>query len=331
MISKDTMRRPMQDYALTKDEISAIRAISEQRKLSLGELASVLRMSKAWASRVAKRLEEKGIVEKKRHGISKSVEIVDRDHAQLLAEMIKAEPYIPWEKVLSYSNMSVLLANATGEGDFQRGISEVTRWRKLRNLAAHGLVPKVGNKSDLNLKLIHFAEAYANFISAKFGSEVLPQKAIVIWRKGYSYFFKVGRRGLKKEEEVKILEKNFIKTALSSFPQYGIQFITEDLYYYYAPAVKKLDLEDIILHTLLIDRGSQTYTIYALLLFFKKIKSVNFQILREKSKRYDLLESVENIIQFVDSKGEVRPWPLPKWIELREQANIYGIVIDHAN
>ncbi len=324
------MKAPMQDYALTSDELSAVRAISEQRKLSIAELASRLDATEGWASRVAKRLEEKGIVEKKRHGISKSIEIVDRDHAQLLAEMIRAEPYIPWEKVLSYSNMAVLLASATGEKDFQRGISEVTKWRKLRNLAAHGLVPKVANKSDLNLKLIHFAKAYADFISAKFGREVLPQKAIVIWEKGYSYFFKLGRRELK-EEEVKILGKNFMKTALSSFPQHGIQFITEDLYYYYEPAVKKLDLEDIILHTLLIDRGSQTYTIYALLLFFKKIKSINFQILREKSKRYDLLESVENIIRFVDSKGEVRPWPLPKWSELREQANIYGIDIDHAN
>jgi hypothetical protein len=321
----------MQDYALTKDEISAIRAISEQRKLSLGELASVLRKSKAWASRVAKRLEEKGIVEKKRHGITKSVEIVDRDHAQLLAEMIRTEPYIPWEKVLSYSNMAVLLANATGERDFQRGLSEVTRWRKLRNLAAHGLVPKGGNKSDLNLKLIHFAKAYADFISTKFGREVLPQKAIVIWEKGYSFFFKVGRSELKKEEKVKILGENYIKTAISSFPQYGIQFITEDSYYYYEPAVKKLDLEDVILHTLLIDRGSQTYTIYALLLFFKKIKAINLQILKERSKRYDLLEIVENIIRFVESKGEIRPWPLPKWSELREQANIYGIDIDHAN
>ncbi|HKW04545.1 MAG TPA: hypothetical protein VJN71_04525 [Nitrososphaerales archaeon] len=262
--------------------------------------------------------------------MSKSVEIVDRDHARLLAEMIRAEPYIPWEKVLSYSNMAVLLANATGEKDFQRGLSKVTKWRKLRNLAAHGLLPKGGNKSGLNLKLIQFAEAYADFISAKFGRKVLPQKAIVIWEKGYSYFFRIGRRELE-EEKVKISGKNFIKTALSSFPQYGIQLITDDLYYYYEPAVKKLDLEDIILHTLLIGRGSQAYTTYALLLFFKKIKSISFQILKEKSKRYGLLESVVNIIQFVDSKGGIRPWPLPKWSELREQANNYGIDIDHEN
>lgn len=325
------MKVPMQDYALTSDELSAVRAISEQRKLSIAELASKLHATEGWASRVAKRLEEKGIVEKKRHGMRKSVEIVDRDHAQLLAEMIRAEPYIPWENVLSYSNMAVLLANATGEKDFERGISEVTRWRQLRNLAAHGLVPKAGNTSDINSKLIHFVRAYADFISAKFGREVLPQKAIVIWEKGYSYFFKIGRKDLKKEEEVKILGKNFIKTALSSFPQYGIQFITDDFYYYYEPAVKKLDLEDMILHTLLIDRGSQTYTIYALLLFFKKIKDINLQILKERSKRYDLLEIVQNIIRFVESKGEIRPWPLPKWNELREQANIYGIDIDHAN
>jgi hypothetical protein len=80
----------------------------------------------------------------------------------------------------------------------------------------------------------------------------------VIWEKGYSYFFKIGRGELKKEEKVKILGENFIKTALSSFPQYGIQFITDDSYYYYEPAVKKLDLEDIILHTLLIEESIST-------------------------------------------------------------------------
>lgn len=317
----------MQGYALTSDELSAVRAISEQRKLSIAELASKLDATEGWASRVAKSLDEKGIVEKKRHGISKSVEIVDRVHAQLLADMIRAEPYIPWEKVLSYSNMAVLLANATGEKDFQRGLSKVTKWRKLRNLAAHGLTLEAGSKSDLNLKLNHFAKAYADFISAKFARETLPQEAIVIWGKGYSYFFKL--RGRELNKEVKILGRNFIKTALSSFPRYGIQFITGDLYYYYEPAVKKLDLEDVILHTLLIDRGSQTYTTYGLLLFFKEIRNIDFQALKQKSERYDLLESVENIIRFVNSKGEVRPWPLPKWSELEEQAKIYGIEIDN--
>src|SRR5579875_1192703 len=193
------MRSPMQDYALTKDELSAIRAISEQHHISIGELASILRISNAWASRISKRLEEKGIVKKKRHGISKSVEIVDREHAQLLAEMIRAEPYIPWEKVLSYSNMAVLLANTTGERDFQRGLSNVTTWRKLRNLAAHGLVPKTGNKSNLNLKLSQFVQAYADFISKKFAREALPQKAIIIWGRGYSYFFKLRKKELKGE------------------------------------------------------------------------------------------------------------------------------------
>ena len=79
----------------------------------------------------------------------------------------------------------------------------------------------------------------------------------------------------------------------------------------------------------MIDRGSQTYSTYALLLFFKKIKRVNYEVLKEKSKRYELLESIENIIRYVNSKGEERPWPLPKWSELTDQANIYGIDIDH--
>ena len=316
----------MQEYALTRDEIVAIRAISDQRKLSISELSEKLRSSEGWASRVIKSLEGKGIVKTRREGMKKTAEIAEANYAQVLSELIKAERHVPWEKVLSYSNMAVLLASTTGEGDFERGLSNTTKWRALRNLSMHGLIPKkTGGSTALNSRINRFAREYAEHISGRFARKFLPLTSTVLWMEGYSCLFKVRMEAEKKE-----IPKHFLRTALSAYHDYGIQFITNEVYYYYEPGKTRLSLEDVILHTLLIDRGSQTYVTYALLFIFKVYRKIDFESLAKKAQRYNLAKNVEDTVRYINSNGEERAWPLPRWEELKEQAIVYGIEINDA-
>lgn len=324
------MKKRMQDYALTKDELSVIRTISDQHKLSVGKLAITLGASKGFASRVVKSLERKGIIETKQEGMRKTAEISKADFAQRLSEMVRAEPYVPWEKVLSYSNMSTLLASVTGETDFERGLSSSTKWRALRNLSMHGLVSqtnKTVHYGTNNPKMNSFAGEYADHISRRLAQELLPPNAVVIWRKGYSYFFKVRNEKpqRRKVEDDRIPAMQLHKTALSVYPSYGIKFITDDDYYYSEPGKRKLPIEEVLLHTLLIDPSSQMYATYALLLIYKERAKIDLKLLSKLSSRYELTTNVKNIVEYIRSDGKLRAWPLPKWEELKEQASAYGI------
>ncbi|MHB2035204.1 MAG: helix-turn-helix domain-containing protein [Nitrososphaerales archaeon] len=314
------MKERLPVFALTKDEIAIARAVSDQRELSINQLAKKLDSSEGWASRVVKKLEDKGIVETKREGMRKVVAVAQANYAQSLAELVRSEPYVPWEKLLSYSNSLVLLANATGETDFEAGLSATTKWRALRNLSIHGLVPKSGG--DVAPRIRRFATEYADHISQKFGREILPREAIVLWRKGFSYLFKIRKPGVEL--------RRFKRTAISVYSEYGIQLVTNDIYYYCSPERARLSLEEVILHTLLIDPERQTYETYALLLIFKEYRRIDFEALKKRSDRYNLRRRAEDIIRYIHTRGEEREWPLPKWHELEEQARMYRIAMPSA-
>jgi hypothetical protein len=328
------MKERMQDYALTEDELAAIRTISDQRRLSVGELAKNLHASKGLASRVVKSLEDKGIFETKKEGIKKTAEISRANFAMYLSEMMRAEPYVPWEKVLSYSNMSVLLASITGERDFERGLSSSTKWRAVRNLSMHGLIPPANEASmsnAINPRIGLFVREYANHIGRYIGQKLLPPNAVVMWQKGQSYLFKVGKnKPGQRGEGGRIPTSQLHKTALSAYPSYGLKFITDEVYYYFEPGKRKLSLEEVVLHTLLIDPRSQTYMTYALLLIYKEKAQIDLKLLTELSSRYGLTLNVAGIVKYIESEGKIRAWPHPKWEELMEQARVYGIRLTNA-
>lgn len=66
-----------------------------------------------------------------------------------------------------------------------------------------------------------------------------------------------------------------IITASTAVPNYGIQYITRDSYYFYKLGLDKLSLEDVIPHTFLIDKESQNFNTYTILLTLKNKNEVD--------------------------------------------------------
>lgn len=326
MILKYKMKEKMLPFAFSKGEIATARAISNSRKLSVQEISIITGKSESSVSQRVKGLETKGIVKTKRQGMKKYVEISDRNYAISLFEMFKAKPYVPWEKILSNSNISVLFKDTTDEETFEYGISPVSIWRGERNLSMHGMFIGTGKRyGNRDRNLIRFISEYSDHVSRKYMLELLPQDAVILWRSGYRCLFKINNNI---EKERIRLPSKVQPTAITVFPDYGIQFLTSDSYYYFDPRIDKLSMEDIILHTLLIDPESQTYATYALLLSFKAREEINFELLLDKSHSFRLEEKVKNVIDYIRSHGRKRERPLPRLNELIEQAKLYGIEIN---
>ncbi|MCL4350633.1 MAG: winged helix-turn-helix domain-containing protein [Candidatus Thermoplasmatota archaeon] len=320
------MKEKMPSFAFTSKEVATTRAISIKSNASIHELPLILNTSESSVSKTVKSLESKGLVKTRRNGLQKFVEISDANYALSLSEMIKADPYIPWEKLISYSNISVLFSSITGEESFEREISQVSRWRAERNLKMYGMLT-IGeeNKPSRNRRLIRFINEYSDHVSRKYFLDKLPKDVVILWRSGYRCLFRI--HAVREEEKQKTFKGGFL-TALSAFPEYGIQFITSDSYYYYDPDLKEITIEDIILHTILIEPDSQTNTTYALLLILKEWNKVNFDLLIMKSSKYGIEANIISILKYIKSHRGKSHRFLPKWSELREKAELYGIVID---
>ncbi len=315
----------MLPYAFSKREIAMARVISSHKYSSILDLSAIMGKSASSISQIVKSLETKGIIKMKREGMKKSIEISDRNYAHSLQEMLRSEPYVPWEKMISNSNIAVLFRNITQEESFEFGISPISLWRARRNLAMHGMFFTSPEKQSAgNRNLSRFIVEYSDHVSRKYMAEMLPEDAITIWRSGYRCLFKMHGNSKKAAER---LPADTFPTALTVSPDYGIQFITSDSYFYHEPNLTKLDIEEIILHTLLIDPESQTYSTYALLLAFKNERKIDISLLIEKSSRYNLMERTKSFVKYIKSKGNTREWPLPDKKELQEQAESYGVVI----
>lgn len=299
---------------LSKPEITAFKELTK-RELSISELADALNRSNPSVSLVVKSLKGKGFAEIKREGTRRIARVAPTDHAQYFSNLIENEPYVPWEKVLSYSNSKVLL-DLWFSSSLGKDVSNTTRWRALRNLAAHGMLAEPGKVAS-NQRVRRFVEAYADYVSRAIAARILPTGSVVIWRKGDSYLFKT-------KQSAK-LGTGFHETAISVFPRYGIRFITDEKYYFFDSKKRSLTLEDNLIHTLLIDPTSETYTGYALLLLLKESKKIAKDRLVERSKEYGLTRLTNSLLRYVETEGKERSFPLPSWDGLGELAKLYAI------
>ena len=315
------MKEQMLPFAFSKGEIAITRAISDHKYSSIRDLSNFMGKSASSISQTVKSLETKGVIKTKRKGMKKLMEISDRNYALSLQEMFRSEPYVPWEKLISNLNIAVLFRNLTGEESFEYGISPVSLWRARRNLSMHGMYFTSPEKQSAgNRNLSRFIVEFSDHVSREYLAEKLPGDAITIWRSGYRCLFK------RRDYSRKVAEKPLIDTfptALTVSSDYGIQLMTSDSYYYHEPNLNKLDIEDVILHTLLIDPESQTYSTYALLLAFKNKRKIDMNLLIDKSRKYKLVDRTRNFVNYIKSNGKTREWPLPDQKELQEQADLY--------
>ncbi len=313
-------------FTFSKGEIFTVRIITDHREASIRELSTLMKIPESSVSKNVKSLEIKGIVKTRKEGMKKYVDISDRNYALSLFEMLKTEPYVPWEKLVSNSSIPVLFRISTGEESFEHELSHVSTWRALNNLSMHGMI--TAEPEGLLIRdryLSRFISDYSDQVSRKYLMGILPKDAVILWRSGYRCLFRIKSLSDIKPEA---LPKGTFPTALTVSPEFGIQFITSDSYYYFEPNLIELTLEEKILHTLLIDPESQTYASYALLLAFKVKNDIDMDLLMAKSRKYKLEEKVKIFISYIRSNGRNRKWPLPKVNELREQADLYGMVLN---
>ena len=319
------LKEKMLPYAFSKGEIATVRMISDHGESSIRDLSTLLGKSESSISQTVKSLEEKGIVKTKKHGMKKLVDISDQNYAISLREVFKAEPYVPWEETISNSNIVALFRNITGEESFGSDISSISSWRAIHNLSTHGMYSTSPRKQSLrNRNLSLFINEYSDHVGRSYLTKKLPRDAIILWRSGYRCLFMIRDHANRKSW---ILPNQTFPTALTVSPDYGIQFLTSDVYYYHEPNLTEIAGEDAILHTLLIDPESQTYSTYALLLALKNERNIDMNLLLEKSHKYKLEDTTRNFVKYINSNGRIRKWPLPNPKELREQADLYGVMM----
>ena len=280
---------------------------------TISELADKLNIYPGSATKIAEKLIINGLAKKQREG--KKVLIIKEQttHAQELEEIIQSFARLPFEELLTYSNLTLIsLLDYPLNSEELRQIINVTRqwiYKKIRQLSYYGILLKEKQGYMINpihLKIHSFAKNYYNYKNYQ-QLRKITEDAQIIWQHGNEFLFKT-------KKDLKIHST----TAVTVFSKYNLPLLGEIKYYYNTK--RKLQISDVILHTILINPQSKTYNAYACLLY-EKTKPTDIV---KKARIYNLTEHVQTIISYIKEQASDKSC-LPTWEEYESMAKQYGV------
>lgn len=310
---------------LGKLDLQIVRELSLNGPASICALSIALKRSKSRISKSATYLESEGFIRKEGSRRVMKLHLSNYTYTQALKNLISQYPHIDFSRLLAGSALKILLPLICME---KMSISEISQTAKrsrisvvrvFSKLREAGIVAGDGkNMYRINSLFNHLSEflrefQYANNLAI--AADFSPA-ASMPWHQCDEFLVRT-------HEEIK--KEGFIPTCYEAMSNYGIPLmLTGDRYYFYAPGGKTFGIEDIALHTLLLEQTPRNI-MYVLLLLGKNINNVDWRYLKNESGKYQMNGIVSALRQFIENHGAGRPGNFPSWDEYAAKAQEYGI------
>lgn len=314
------MNKRLTNYTFNKLEIRILRQLAKG-KHSLSDVRKSLLIGPSLLSYNLKKLLQKGIVKIIGRGPKKRIYFDSSKHASIFRELLLIHDHIKWENILSSLAIEVLFQASNNSEMSYRNFSKVTFWRHARNLKAHGILESDNNHYSINPRfsiLKEFLIEYQRFLTNTLVRSV-SESAVILWQKDFQCLIRTPKN-------LDVPKKNFFRTATSSLHDFGIAILSDFDIYFYSKNRETIRVEDVILHTLLIDRDNIRYVIYSLLLLKKEQKRINEEYLLKEAQKLDLSLQINVMLQFLRTRGKRRGLTLPTWEEFRTKAKEYRVL-----
>lgn len=320
------MKRKLENYAFSNIEIRILKEVADENH-SLSLLRKRLSIKPSYLSKNIKKLSQKGVIifKKKKRTLKKFkfrkyVYFESSKHASLLRELLVAYNHIKWENILSGLGIEVLFQVLDRSEITFGSFSKVTFWRYSKEFMALGLVNFDERGYSINPRfsvLANFLTEYQGFLLNTLVKSI-SEKAVILWQKDFECLIRVPRKSV-------VFQTRFLKTATSRLDDFGIPIFSDFDIFFYSKEKKRIRAEDVILHTLLIERDNVRYVTYSLLLLKKKLREIDKEYLLKESQRLDLGLQVNAMLLFLKTKGVRRGRTLPTWGEFMAKAREYEV------
>lgn len=324
------MKSKLETYTFSKQEIKILKEIVSENHI-LSSLRKTLSIKPNLLSHYLKRLQKKNIVEFQKRSFSsteknekskKYVYFSNSKHALSLRELLLAYNHIEWEDILSGLGIEVLFQILADYHITFESFSSVTFWRYSKNFMARGLVECDRDVFRINPRfsiLVDFLKEYQQFIISSVVKS-LSESAVTLWQKDLECLIRIPKN-------LEVTQRGFQKTATSRLPDFGIQLLSDFDVYFYSRRRKIVRTEDIILHTLLVERDNIRYVTYSLLLLEKELRKIDKEYLLKEAAWLDLRLQINAMFQFLETKGARKGLALPTWTEFMAKAKDYGVLL----
>jgi len=314
------MKKKLDDYTFSKSEIRILKELASGIH-SLSDIRKTLLIKPPRLSHNLKKLLKKGIIKTTKKGYRKYAFFNDSKHASLFRDLLLIYDYVDWENLLSGSAIEILFQILNKSERNLKDFSKATLWRYLRNLKAHGILKPDDHGYVISLRfsiLADFLTEYQRFLVATAVKSV-SESAVILWQKDLECLLRVPKH-------VDFHQENFFKTATSCFHDLGIPLISDFDIYFYSKSKNRIRIEDIILHTLLIEPNNVRYALYGLLLLKKFWNKIDKKYLLKESQKYNLNPQLNGMLRFLKTRKPQKDVALPSWEEFAAKAKEYRVI-----
>jgi len=297
---------------LNSTEISIFKCLKEPMNIS--GLSELLSLHYSTVSKAVSSLESEGFVLKEKKGKHVYIRRSDSLHSKSLEDILREFPRLPLSKFFTPSSLHVFSVlkspRSITEASEITGLDRYTVSAAISRLAKYGIVIKENGRFLLSSRHTLFENFVDNYFKyrANMDLRAVSQNGMLIWQRGPEFLFKAENLNPELESD---LENKIHPTAISIFPKYGMDVITDMNYYFFSK--RSPSEEELFIHTILIDPYSPIYNSYALALALW-LESKNFL---KYAAYYDIEAHVRTLLEYLDKKEKSSDFVLP-WKEYQE-------------
>lgn len=293
-----------------------------ERGDTISDIAAKLDHSESYISRAVADLSEKGLVYTERDGRWKRVIPSDARAVEVYQDLVRQHSHIDFPELLTGKTLEVLyyldqphtvteLAEASD--NYRNTVNRILK--RLRN---RGLVGTDNGYYSFNSdfdRLHEFAQELVHRLHRQRLEAVAPSGTI-LWENHDEFLA---------QTKTDIDAECFHETGLARFATYGLQFLlTSHRYYVYSENVGSISPADLCCHTLLIDNDVRHRSYCLLLLSHVDIDEAE---LRDSASKYGLEDTIDALLRYRDTQGDVQEDRLPSWDEFQNLAADYEVTL----
>jgi DNA-binding MarR family transcriptional regulator len=297
-------------------------------EVSISTLADQLGWSAGHTSRIVSELEAYGYVQTNQSGRQKLVSPTDIEPIEQLEGLLTEYSHMNLPDLIAGAGLLMLYYLDQGRTATELAelscVSQATIYRRLDDFQRVGVVGKSKSQYRLNDPFAVLAPIARGLLHQKHRREAERHAGGLnfLWETHDEFLFAC---------DSDVTADGFHLTGPALFEAFDVPLLTRDRRHYFrTDRLSEITPAELVCHTLLIDDGPR-YRTYCLLLMQQQ--DIDRPELRKRAEHYlpeatnDLCALVDELIEYLETDGNITTEQLPEWKDFKQTARDYEITI----
>lgn len=303
---------------LTEAQLRVLSHLDSEQSVSA--LADELETTLNYTSELVSQLEQTGLIDTKKRGQTKFVSPSEARAIELLQDLTQRHSHIEWPELLAGATLKVLyyldIPRSVSDLQERTPVHRSTIYRAVTPLEHRGITYRTDEGAYALNEGFEILSQFARELAHqrhRTTTETHTSTYTILWESVDEFLVQTSEQ---------LDHADFLPTGPAQFQAYDLPLLARKRrYYLYSEPAAEVTPATLCCHMLLIDDGTRTQS-YCLLLLSHV--DVDADELHEQADRYDISDTVDDLLVYLETRGAKTTSTLPTWEEFESLAEEYG-------